>query len=533
MRSTIAALKADIEQMKAQITAPKEPHILFDETGLRFKLNHPLAKEYDPFVNSEVGTFENFHNSDAKFNLLMGGFGSGKTTGCVADIPIKLYHMPTMKDGVRRARWIIIRNTMGELESTTLKSWNDWFNNDRFGFCLGLCKIRHKPNLIYTHIYYDNRGRCELELFCIGLDSEKAKAKLESIEATNGYVNEAQHIPRGVIVHLLGRIGRYPAKDDMTKQYDAVVNGDTNPPPVTHWMFKDFESKDKIEGNRIFHQPPGLIKDHNGNWINNTKCDNAKHLRENYYYDMARAEGFSEAYIKTICNGEYGFSKKGKAVYEEYNDNIHAVNDIDIIKDLPVIIGVDGGSTPAALITQLTADGQQRCIKEFTTNFSSARTLKENHVLPWVLNNLDEEQKVLIVCDPSMSKSNENIEVSALEIWEDARWEVITAKSNVINSRLEAQKKFLTKMVGTPAKPAFILSRDKCPVLREAMATEYCYVEVKGKNEGTFKDIPEKIHPYSDIADCAQYTSLEYIGDGARIAPEPSNDEGFLIREVY
>jgi len=523
MRSTLAAMRQDFEDMKMRVTAPKEPHIIFDETGYRFKLNHPLAEEYDPFANSEVGTFINFHKSNAKFNLLMGGFGSGKTTCCLADIPIKLYHMPPMKDGVRRAKWVVVRNTMGELKSTLLKSWNSWFNNEEYDIYLGKKPhIIQKPNLTYEHIYYDNKGRCELELLCIGLDSEKAKSKLESVEATNAVVGEAQHLPRGVITHLIGRVGRYPKKGATKKKYAAMVIADTNPPNTHHWMYKDFESKNKIEGNKIFHQPHGLIRAPDGAWIDNPKCDNTKHLRENYYLEMARAEGFSEQYIKTICNGEYGFSKEGKPVYSEYNDDIHSAEVVELLEDLPVVIAVDGGSTPAALVQQLSDEGQMRCVKEFTTHFSSARTLKENHVLPWVLKNLKEDQKVLIVCDPSMSKANENIEVSAMEIWEDARWEVETAKSNLIDPRVEAQKDFLNKMV--EGQPKFLLSRTGCPVLREAMISKYRYVEVQGKNEGTFRDIPDKTHPHSDIADCGQYGALEFSGDGARIDTEPEID---------
>lgn len=520
MRSTIAQMKADIIQLKKLRNVDNVQHIQFE--GLKFKLNHEHAVEYDPYTNSVCGTFEDFHNDKSKFRLLMGGFGSAKTTTCCAEVVLQMHKMPPMRDGVRRALGIIVRNTMGELESTTMKSWSEWFGNERLGIKLGEERIRRKPNLIYNYTYWDDKGKCELELFCIGLDSEKAKAKLESVQATFGFVNEAQHIPRGVIVHLIGRVGRYPKKEDMTAPYFAYVIADTNPPPITHWMHKDFDSKDKIEGNRIFHQPHGLIRSRDGLWINNPKCDNVKHLPDNYYFDMARAEGFSEQYIKTICNGEYGFSKEGKPVYSEYNDDIHSAEVVDIIDELPVVIAVDGGSTPAALVTQCTDEGQMRCFKEFTTHFSSARTLKENHVLPWVIKNLKEDQEILIVCDPSMSKANENIEISAMEIWEDTRWEVVTAKSNLIDPRVEAQKDFLNKMV--EGQPKFLLSRNGCPVLREAMISKYCYTEVQGKNEGTFRDIPDKTHPHSDIADCGQYTAMEYAGDGIRIDREPDID---------
>lgn len=511
-----------LEELKRMYNTNVEPDIYVN--NLKFKLNHLHATEYDPYSNSEVGTFERFHNDNSKLRILMGGFGSAKTTTCCAEVVLQLYNMPPMKDGVRRAKGAIIRNTMGELESTTMKTWENWFDNSELGIKLGQPRIKRKPNLIYNYTYYDDKGKCELELFCVGLDSDKAKQKLESLELTFGFVNEAQHIPRGVIVHLIGRVGRYPKKADMTAPFYSYVIMDTNPPSNRHWIYKDFESENKIEGNKIFHQPHGLIKTSAGVWINNPKCDNVKHLPANYYYEMAKANGFDEEFIKTICNGEYGFTKEGKPVYSEYNDNLHSVDVVEILPDIPVVITIDGGSTPAALVLQFTEAGQMRCIKEFTTHFSSARTLKENHVLPWVRNNL-EGHDILIVHDPSMIKSNENIEISAAEIWKDARWQIISAKSNNIEPRIEAQKSFLNKMVGEPAQPGFVLSRSECSVLREAMITKYCYTEIKGKNEGTTRDVPDKTHPHSDIADCGQYGALEFIGSGLRISEPKNNSE--------
>lgn len=509
-------IESRLDELERAYNVNVEPDIYIE--GLSFRLNHPKAVKYDPYSNSEVGTFVDFHNDKSPVRLLKGGFGSAKTTSCCASPVLHLfYDMPPMKDGVRRARGAIVRNTMGELESTTLKTWEKWFYNKEYNIELGKVSIRRKPLLIYNCNYIDNKGKCELELICIGLDREEQKKKLESLELTFAIIDEAQHIPKGVLTHLLGRVGRYPAIEDLNDDYFAYIVAATNPPSNTHWIFKDFDSKDKIESNRIFHQPPGLIKDREGKWIDNTKADNVKHLKKNYYFNMAKGSGFDEQYIKVICNGQYGLTRKGKPVYSAYNDNLHSVESIDIDKDLPIIIGIDGGSTPAALVQQLSNVGQLRAIKEFTTDFSSAQTLKDDHVKPWVLNNLDKEQKVLLVLDPSMKKSNENIEVSAAEIWEDERWEVVLAKSNKIDDRLEAQKYYLNKMVDEPAQPAYLLSRSGCPTLREAMVADYCYIEVRGKNEGTYKDIPDKVHPHSDIADCGQYVALECKGDGIRL----------------
>jgi len=517
--SKVKKLKEDVNDLQRYYDVDVEPDVYID--GYCVKLNHDKAVKYDPCSNSKQGTFVDFHKDNSPFRLMMGGFGSGKSTCCCNEIILQLYNMPPMKDGIRRAKGAIVRNTMGELESTTMATWTKWFGNTSLGFFLGKQTIRKKPNLIYKYKYSDNRGKCELELICIGLDREDQKQKLESLELTFAYVNEAQHVPQGVIMHLLGRVGRFPAQDDITEDYFAYVIADTNPPYTSHWMYKEFEGENKYSGNKIFHQPPGLIKNKDGFWIDNIEADNFMHLKKNYYFNMARANSFNEQYIKVICNGQYGLSKKGKSVYSEYNDDLHSRDIVDVIEDLPIVIAVDGGSTPAALLGQLTESGQMRFFKEFTTHFSSARSLKENHVIPYVDKYL-KGYKILIIHDPSMSKSNENIEVSAAQIWEDTRWTVEPAKSNYIDPRLEAQKSFLNKMVD--GEPAFILSRTGCPILREAMASEYIYDEVKGKNEGTFKDIPNKSHPYSDIADCGQYMALEFSGDGIRIEQEPDID---------
>lgn len=516
-------IESQLDDLERAYNVNIEPDIYID--GLCFKLNHPKAIKYDPYSNSEVGTYEKFHNDRSTVRLMKGGFGSAKSTSCCLEPVLQLYNMPPMKDGIRRARGVIIRNTMGELESTTLKTWAKWFHNEEYGIYLGKPHIKKKPNLIYSYDYFDNKGRCQLELFCIGLDREDQKKKLESLELTFGIIDEAQHVPRGVLTHLVGRIGRYPDPCEMEEDYFAYVICATNPPSNSHWIYEDFDGRNKIKGNRIFHQPPGLIKDANNNWVDNPKADNFKHLKKYYYSNMAQANGFDEQYIKVICNGGYGLTRKGRPVYSAYNDGLHSVEIVEIDPHLPLIIGIDGGSTPAALVEQFSNEGQLRAIKEFTTNFSSAQTLKENHVKPWVQKVLSEGQKVLLVLDPSMKKSNENIEISAAEVWEDELWEVVLAKSNHIDTRLEAQKFYLNSMVGEPAKPAFILSRRYCPVLREAMISDYCYIEVKGKNEGTYKDIPDKVHPHSDIADCGQYGALECRGEGIRIYDEQITSE--------
>src|SRR6185437_12363852 len=93
-----------------------------------------------------------FHSDNSFIRLIMGPFGSGKTTCAINEIVRRACAMPVWKSGRRSSRWIIIRNTSGELYSTTLQSWLAWCGD------LGDIKKRQKPLLTYEHTFNDGHG---------------------------------------------------------------------------------------------------------------------------------------------------------------------------------------------------------------------------------------------------------------------------------------------------------------------------------------------------------------------------------------
>lgn len=68
-----------------------------------------------------------FHRSDSKVRLILGPVGSGKSTACVIEIMRRCQHQPKCRDGIRRSRWAIVRNTNQQLKTTTLATWKQWF----------------------------------------------------------------------------------------------------------------------------------------------------------------------------------------------------------------------------------------------------------------------------------------------------------------------------------------------------------------------------------------------------------------------
>ena len=77
--------------------------------------------EYKPFP-----TLYKMHHDDAEIKIIIGPFGSGKSSGLTMEIVRQACIMPKCLDGVRRSKWLIIRNTYDELKSTSLQMWEEW-----------------------------------------------------------------------------------------------------------------------------------------------------------------------------------------------------------------------------------------------------------------------------------------------------------------------------------------------------------------------------------------------------------------------
>ncbi len=314
------------------------------------------------------------HDDDSFVRLIMGPYGSGKSTWCCHEIVRRTCNMPYWdSNGRRRARWGIVRNTSGELQSTTLQTWLTWFGD------LGDMRKRQKPILTYEHSFNDGRGIVELELIFLALDREDDLRKIKSLELTGCYINDLSEVPQGALSHFKGRVNkRYPSHSFCSDDYWSGIICDTNPPDVDHWIYKDFELK-SLESYKIFKQPPGLIKQ-DEKWVQNKDCDNVGNLAADYYTKLA--EGQTEDFVKVFCLGQYGSVGFGKKIYPEFNDTFHVSDKVTAIQGEPIHLGWDFGLTPACVVVQLSPRGQLRILKEYTSEDMGIRTFAKNVVIP-------------------------------------------------------------------------------------------------------------------------------------------------------
>jgi hypothetical protein len=317
---------------------------------------------------------------------------------------------------------------------------------------------------------------------------------------------------------MLSRVGRYPSRkmlegelaDTGSKEFNQPywygINSDTNPPYIDHWLYKLFEII-RPSNYTIFKQPPGLLKDSDGHWIKNDEADNLRYIGQNYYIE--KVEGNTQEFIKVYCCGDYGILKTGKPVYPQYNDDLHSVDDIKIEKDAMIYYGIDFGTiTPAFAIAQLVG-GQLRIIKEFMGDNSALEELLLQSVLPWLNENVN-KMPYISTCDPADPAASTN-NMTSRELLE--RHKIITDKANTNDPivRVDTVKSFLNRMVA--GKPAFIISRKGCPILRQGFMGDYNYKRVNVLNEERFFETPNKIHPTADIQDCVQYICLRITYD--------------------
>jgi len=503
--TSLANIRQDFYALKASVTRQDIQHIYFDREETRIYASDK-DKIYRPNPSGKL-----FHDDDTFVRLIMGPYGSGKSTICVNEIVRHAVGMPVWKNGRRRAKWLIIRNTSGELQSTTLQTWLQWFGD------LGDIKKRQKPLLTYEHLFNDGNGLIELELVFIALDRDEDIRKLKSIEATAAYINELSEVPQAVLHHLIGRVNhRYPSASFCPDNYWSGIICDTNPPDEDHWIHRDFELN-PTPNYRVHHQPSGLIvnpdnsfaKDKWGNYIANPECDNYSNLSPDYYVKLA--EKRTEGFIKVYCGGKYGIVESGKRVYPEYNDDVHSVPKLDAIQGLPIHLGWDFGLTPSCIVFQISARGQARILKEYVAEDMGIRTLAKNIVLPdlpiaFPYNKIGESEgdPAGAAGDAIMEELSCIGELNALGIKTNA------ASTNDPDVRISSVRYFLNMM--TDGNPAFILSRDGCPVLRKGFINGYVYKRLKITGEERYQDKPNK-NKWSHIADALQYGLMKFASD--------------------
>lgn len=465
-------------------------------------------------VYEPTPTMIKFHKDKSLVRALMGPYGSGKSVGCDSELMFWGADMPNCLDGIKRCRFIITRNTYPDLQNTTVKTWLEWYGK------VGEVKYTQKPPYFLQKIHFQRKssegeiieeGNIEMELIFLSLDSYDDLHKLDSIECTGFYINEWRHTVWRLISHMVGRIDRYPKASDLPDgvTYKTGIIGDTNPPPEKSDFYQAFEV-DKPENYRLFKQPPALIQDEKGDWIENPERENKKGVKAQYY--LNQISGATREFIKVHIEGKYGTLEEGKAVYNNYNDDIHSVDKIEVDPTVPLLLGWDFGLSPACIILQITQEGYVNCIKELASSDLFLDSFIPNALMPVLQRDFKDYYGNIEITsseiDPSGINRDQVSGWSPMTRMAEFGLKPCPASTNNPFIRIDAVKKLLETMIN--GHPRFRISRQGCPILREGFLGRYQYKKLKVSGEEIYSDQPDK-NDFSHPHDALQYACLKIV----------------------
>lgn len=453
-------------------------------------------------------TLRRFILDDAEFSNIQGPWGSGKSVACC----MKLWRYATQqvpgKDGIRRTRWVVVRNTFQMLQDTTLKTWLEWFPEALYGPIVRTRPFRH-------HIRV---GDVDCEVIFLALDDEEDRKKLLSFELTGAWVNEMRELPKGIIDDLTGRVGRYPAMRHGGPSWRGVLS-DTNAPSEDHWLPvmrgdvppPDWMTEDQRtelrqpEGWRFYVQPPGMVEelDEKGNvagYVPNPEAENQRFQDPGYYPRIIK--GKSKSWIDVNVLNRLGSLSDGKPVWPMYRAETHlARRAIEPVPGVKIIIGVDFGRQPAAVYCQ-EVRGRWLILAELIGRDMGATTFA-----PLLKRDMAQRfpgWKFELWGDPSGDYGGQTDERTPFMIFKSHGLAIRPAQSNDLDIRLQVVEAVLNRMVD--GQPAFLLDPG-CVTLKSAMQGGYCFRRLKVSGGERYSPEPEK-NAYSHGADALQYAFL-------------------------
>jgi hypothetical protein len=437
-----------------------------------------------------------FHNSTAFYRGVRGPVRSGKSTGMCHEIWKRILEQAPAKDKIRYTKWVVIRNTYGELLDTTIPTWLRYFPESQ---CGPLNKQRMEQHIRRV----GPKGGIDVMVLFRAMDRPDDAKHLGSLEVTGAWVNEAKDVPKVVIDTLGDRVGQFPPKELGGCTWRGVLL-DTNSMDTDHWWYRMAE-EERPPGWAFFSQPGGLVES-NGKFYPNPRAENVNNLNEPDYY-LARMAGKKIDHVRVFYCNQYGFVQEGKPVFGEYTDAIHCSREVlQPVKGIPIRVGIDWGLTPSVTFGQRLPNGRWVILSEIVSERMGAQNLAIEFY-----RHINEMYPGFEIIAPSGDPAGEagaqtdektpfqvfNTELANLGLLLEA----IPAPTNDPVLRQGAVRNNLSRLID--GVPALVIS-PACRVLRKGFMGGYCLKRIQVSGDERFKDAPDK-NRFSHVQDSLQY----------------------------
>ena len=422
-------------------------------------------------------TCADFMNSSSSVRIIMGPVGSGKTTALIMEILRRGIEQRKGPDGFRRTRWAIVRQTLSQLKMTILLDLLSWFRQ--------IADYKVSEQLVTIRF-----NDVVIECYLIPLEEEDDQKRLLSMQLTGAAVNECTEISVDLVSAIAGRCGRYPSRADGGPSWFGII-GDTNAPIEGSDWWKMFEQERPPDW-QLYRQPSGL----------SPQAENLANLPPRYYQRLA--ENPNRDWVRRYVECQYGEDPSGVAVFREsFRRSFHTVDQLDPVQARPVIIGQDFGRSPCSLLSQLDHRGRLLILEEVVAEDIGLETHVTRNLKPALYAERYRGLVFAAVGDPSGVAKGNFLEEDSFDVLRRLGIPAFPATTNLIDPRLAAVEQLLFQQ--RDGGPAIIVDRRRCPMLTRALNGGYRFAKTK---QGQTKALPEKSHPFSDVADALQYICL-------------------------
>jgi hypothetical protein len=427
---------------------------------------------------------------------------------------------------IRKTRFLIVRNTADQLRSTTMKTVFDWFPPG----VTGVWKATEKT--FYIDARLPDSTVVKSEWMFIALDTPDDVRKALSLEATGLWGNECRELHPDVVDGLLMRVNRYPSpKDGGASRAGAIF--DTNMPEDGSWWHEKMEAN--TPKNWSIHIQPPAVQPHDDyllehkedppehlvgtdvdgdQWVIREDCDNYAFLSPNspgmYYRETL--EGKTKDFINVYLRCRYGRNLHGFPVYEQtFKPELHVAE--DLLKPIssenyPLLVGLDFGRTPAAVIGQADPRGRVLVLSEVIAENMGIERFIETKLKPHLYERYP-GFPVVVAPDPAGWAKSQVNEVSPVDVLRKMGFRVVKPITNFVEPRIGAVESLLGRF--PDGKPGFLVD-PRCETLIKGFKYGYRWkMTKKGDLDG--KE-PDK-NSFSHVHDACQYFSL-VIDQGER-----------------
>lgn len=428
-------------------------------------------------------TVQRFMLDDSLVRMVVGPVGSGKSMGMIMEMLRRACMQTPTPEGVRYTRFALIRNTLQQLRQTVLTDVQQYLGP--------IVKLFVTDSTIQIRTTLPDGSRVHSDWVMIPLDTKEDQRRLLSMQLTGAWINEAREVPIDVVSALLGRLGRYPSKIQGGPTWFGLIM-DTNP-----WS-TDSAYHDRFLLNpdpkwALFHQPSGIGPD----------AENIENLPPGYYDNLAGDRDLD--WVAVHVESQWGVSNAGQAVFRKSFDARVHVKDMQIVVNphRPLVIGLDFGRTPCAVIGQTDSYGRALIFKEVVTEGMGLIQMVEEHLKPVLMAEPFAGRRAFIVGDPAGIQKSQVTEETPFDVLKSQGFLAMPAPTNNLDPRLTAvERLFRANIMG---EPGLQINRAGCPTLITALGNKYRF---RKKRDGQVEDLPEKLHPWSDVADATQYFCL-------------------------